>query len=71
MAVQHDIIKKSGSWFSYNDLKLGQGADKTKLYLTENQPLLQEIEAKLREKINPEEFNLSAEENVPEDNEES
>ena len=71
MAVQHDIIKKSGSWFSYNDLKLGQGADKTKLYLTENPQLLEEIETKLKEKINPEDFNLSAENDVPEDNEES
>jgi len=71
MAVQQDIIKKSGSWFSYQDLKLAQGADKTKLYLTENPQLLEEIETKLREKLKPEDFNLTPEENVPEDNEES
>jgi recombination protein RecA len=56
MASVHDIVKKSGSWYSYNDLKLGQGADKTKLYLQENPELLQEIEAKLRAKITPEAF---------------
>ncbi|HOH97801.1 MAG TPA: recombinase RecA [Candidatus Cloacimonadota bacterium] len=59
MASLHDIIKKSGSWYSYNDLKLGQGADKTKTYLTENPDLLEEIETKLRAKITPEEFTES------------
>ncbi|MEN6444776.1 MAG: recombinase RecA [Candidatus Cloacimonas sp.] len=71
MAVQQDIIKKSGSWFSYQDLKLAQGADKTKLYLTENPQLLNEIETKLREKIKPEDFTPPAEENDSQDNEES
>jgi len=56
MASLHDIVKKSGSWYSYNDSKLGQGADKTKLYLSENPELLAEIEAKLRAKVTPEEF---------------
>ncbi|HPF09107.1 MAG: recombinase RecA [Candidatus Cloacimonadaceae bacterium] len=56
MASQHDIVKKSGSWYSYNDAKLGQGADKTKIYLQENPELLIEIESKLRAKITPEEF---------------
>jgi len=57
MAINHDIIKKSGSWYSYNESKLGQGADKTKIYLKENPSLLNEIESALREKINPEVFN--------------
>lgn len=56
MASMHDIVKKSGSWYSYNDNKLGQGADKTKIYLTENPQLLEEIESKLRAKITPDEF---------------
>jgi recombination protein RecA len=56
MASLHEIVKKSGSWYSYNDAKLGQGADKTKIYLTENPDLLAEIEAKLRAKVTPEEF---------------
>jgi len=71
MAVQRDIIKKSGSWFSYNDLKLAQGVDKTKLYLTENPKLLEEIETNLREKLNPEDFNLTSDDNESEDLEES
>ena len=71
MAVQRDIIKKSGSWFSYNDLKLAQGVDKTKLYLTENPKLLEEIETNLREKLNPEDFNLTSDDNESEDIEES
>jgi len=70
MASQHEIVKKSGSWYAYNDAKLGQGADKTKLYLKENPELLAEIEAKLRDKISPEDFTSSPEENAPEPNEE-
>ncbi len=62
MASTHEIVKKSGSWYSYKDSKLGQGADKTKLFLTENPDLLEEITAALKEKINPEVFN-----SVPED----
>ncbi|MDY0150765.1 MAG: recombinase RecA [Candidatus Cloacimonas sp.] len=70
MATLHEIIKKSGSWYSYDDAKLGQGADKTKIYLTENPGLLEEIEAKLRDKISPDEFTSSPVENEPEDTEE-
>lgn len=56
MSSLHDIVKRSGSWYSYNDIKLGQGADKTKTYLRENPELLAEIEGKLRAKVSPEEF---------------
>jgi len=56
MSANHEIVKKSGSWYAYNDLKLGQGLDKTKQYLTENPELLKEIEEKLKAKISPEEF---------------
>lgn len=70
MAANQDIIKKSGSWYSYADNKLGQGADKTKTFLRENPALLEEITAALKEKINPEVFN-SVPENEPEDTEES
>lgn len=59
MASVHDIVKRSGAWYSYNDLKLGQGADKTKIYLKENPDLLMEIEEKLRAKVTPEEFTSS------------
>ncbi|MDI3503365.1 MAG: recombination protein RecA [Candidatus Cloacimonadota bacterium] len=56
MATQHDIVKKSGSWYAYNDEKLGQGTEKTKQYLLDNPELMKEIEEKLRNKVAPEEF---------------
>ncbi|MBR3522502.1 MAG: recombinase RecA [Prevotella sp.] len=52
MAVSMDIVKKSGSWFSYADTKLAQGRDAVLALLKDNQELLDEIEAKVREKIN-------------------
>ena len=51
MAVNLDIIKKSGAWFSYNDEKLGQGRDKVKELFEENPKLEAEIEAKVREAL--------------------
>jgi len=69
MAATHEIVKKSGSWFSYGELRLAQGADKTKQYLRENPELLAEIEAKLREKINPSDFNFTAEDHASTPNE--
>jgi recombination protein RecA len=51
LGVEFEIIKKSGSWFSYGDTKIGQGRDAVKQILTDNQPLLEEIEAAIREKL--------------------
>ena len=51
LAVAHDIIKKSGSWYSYNGSNIGQGADPSKLTLKDNPELLEEIEAKVREAL--------------------
>ncbi len=48
-AVEFDIIKKSGSWFSYDDMKIGQGRDKVKQYLIENPSVCDEVEKKIRE----------------------
>lgn len=48
-AVEFDIIKKSGSWFSYDDMKIGQGKDKVKDFLKENKEVCNEIETKVRE----------------------
>jgi recombination protein RecA len=45
------IIKKSGSWFSYGETKLGQGRDAVKKLLTDNPELAEELEAKIREKL--------------------
>ncbi len=49
LAVQADIIKKSGSWFSYNDTKIGQGRDAAKRALADNPELQQAVEEQLRE----------------------
>jgi recombination protein RecA len=49
LAVEYDIIKKSGSWFSYGENKLAQGREAVKNLLTDNIELCDEIEAKIRE----------------------
>src|ERR1700741_202093 len=51
MSVELGIVQKSGSWFSYNSDKLGQGRDAVKQLLTDNPGLADEIETKIREKI--------------------
>ncbi len=51
VAVNLDIVKKAGAWFSFNDEKLGQGRDKAKEYLNANPELLAEIEKLVREKL--------------------
>ncbi|HHV36353.1 MAG TPA: recombinase RecA [Candidatus Cloacimonetes bacterium] len=56
MSVDHDIVKKSGSWYAYGDVRLGQGAENSKNFLTENPEIMQEIEDKLIAIISPEEF---------------
>ena len=48
-AIDNDIIRKSGSWFSYGEQKIGQGADKVKTFLAENPEIRVEIETQLRE----------------------
>jgi len=49
--VDYDIIKKSGSWFSYGDTKLGQGRDAVKAIIADNPELAEELEAKIIEVI--------------------
>ena len=51
VAVDLDIVKKAGSWFSFNDEKLGQGRDKAKEYLAENPDILNQVETLVREKL--------------------
>jgi len=51
IGVDYEIIKKSGSWFSYGDTKLGQGRDAVKLLLQDNPELLEELEVKIREAL--------------------
>ena len=49
MGVELDVVKKSGSWFSYGDTKLGQGRDAVKQLIEDNPDLMEEIEGKIRE----------------------
>ena len=49
LAVEHNIINKSGSWFSYGDTKLGQGRDSVKKLLKDNPELADELETKVRD----------------------
>ena len=51
MGVELGIVQKSGSWFSYNNDKLGQGRDAVRQLLTDNPEMATEIEGKIREKI--------------------
>jgi recombination protein RecA len=50
-AVQHDIIKKSGAWFSYNGEKIGQGRDNVRKYMVENKEFTADIDRQVRELI--------------------
>ena len=54
LGVEHDIVGKSGSWFSYNGSKLGQGRDATMQLLKDNPELCDEIEKQIMEKIKAE-----------------
>ena len=49
MAVDLNVVKKGGAWFSYNDMKLGQGRDNAKEFLLANPDIMAEIEAKIKE----------------------
>lgn len=48
IAVDLDIIKKSGAWFSYNDSKIGQGRDNAKKFLADNPDVMKEVEEKIK-----------------------
>ncbi len=50
IAVANNIIMKSGSWFSYNDEKIGQGRDNAKTFMTEHPEIMLEVENKIRVK---------------------
>lgn len=51
LAVDHDIVEKSGAWFAYNDAKIGQGREATKKYLESNPKVLDELAAKVTEAV--------------------
>ena len=51
LGVEHNIVKKSGSWFSYGETKLGQGRDAVKQLFLDNPEMCEEIEGKIREAL--------------------
>jgi recombination protein RecA len=55
LAVELEIVKKSGSWFSYGGNRLSQGRDAVKQLLKDNPELTEELEAKIRAKVNEDE----------------
>jgi recombination protein RecA len=51
LGVEHNVVKKSGSWFSFEDTKLGQGRDAVKQLLTDNPELAEQIESRIIDAI--------------------
>ena len=51
LGVNYEIIKKSGSWFSYGETKIGQGRDAVKILLQDNPELMDELEQKIMETL--------------------
>ena len=66
LAVNLDIIEKSGAWFSYNGAKIGQGRENVKRYLKENPKILAEVEQKIRDNYSKA-FEQALDENAPEE----
>ncbi len=66
MAVEKDIIQKSGAWFSYHDQRIGQGRDNTRQFLKEHPEISAEIEAQLRALMASAAVPAVAEEDIPE-----
>ena len=50
VGVKEGIVQKSGAWFSYGDVRLGQGRENAKIYLKDNPEIANEIEIQIREK---------------------
>jgi recombination protein RecA len=51
LGVEHKLVIKSGAWYSYGDLRVGQGRDNSKQFLRDNPDLAEELELKIREKL--------------------
>ncbi|MBR4082456.1 MAG: recombinase RecA [Clostridia bacterium] len=69
LAVERDIIHKSGAWFSYKDQRIGQGRENTRMYLKSNPDVAAEIDAIIRKELfsNPELSDPNADDDLPED----
>jgi recombination protein RecA len=53
LGVKQGLIEKAGSWYSYNENRIGQGKDNVRSFLKENPDIADEIEAQIREKLMP------------------
>jgi recombination protein RecA len=51
LGIENRMVEKSGSWFSYGDVRLGQGRENSKVFLRENPDLFREIEGKVRKAL--------------------
>ncbi|MFC1742525.1 recombinase RecA [Candidatus Riflebacteria bacterium] len=65
LGAEFDIVKKTGSWYAYGEMKLGQGKDNARLFLKENQDIANEIEEKIRAKVGLEKRDESTEKHEP------
>ncbi|MFD2872366.1 recombinase RecA [Mucilaginibacter ximonensis] len=61
LGVEHNIIKKSGSWFSYGETRLGQGRDAVKQLILDNPELMDELEAKIKEEVTGDKLSVETE----------
>ena len=66
LGVDHDIVGKSGSWYSYNGTKIAQGRESAKQFLLDNPELMEEIAAKITAKYLPEETDTNEVMNIEE-----
>ena len=67
LAVDLDIIQKSGSWFSYNGERIGQGRENVKAYIASNPELMTELDKKIRDNFNQAFENALVDEKIEED----
>jgi recombination protein RecA len=51
IGIENKVVDKSGSWFSYGDMRLGQGRENAKQFLADNPDLMAEVEAKVRKAL--------------------
>ncbi len=66
LGVTHGLIKKSGTWYSYNETRIGQGRENAKNFLKENKDILNEVETTIRQKLNISSRNGSGDSGSPE-----
>jgi recombination protein RecA len=67
LAAEMGVIVKSGAWYAYNDQRIGQGRENTKLFLKDNPALMVEIEAKVKDGLGMKPGALAEDEAVAEE----